>query len=363
MGGALIITTMRNEAPHVLEWVAYHRLIGFDRFLVWSNDCEDGTDLLLDALARRGWLAHERNDRIGKKGVQWTALERAARHPWVAQADWLLVADCDEFVNIHAGEGRLADLLAAVPQADAVTLTWRLFGDSGVVEIEDAPTIAQFTRAAPFPCHAPWTASQFKTLYRNAGFYGRPGVHRPKAPDPTRRPVWVNGSGRRLPEAFAREGAVILGQNAGMDLVALNHYSLRSAKAFLVKAARGLPNRSGKPVDIGYWADRNFNVVEERSILRHLPALEAALAELRADPEIDRLHREGLAWHRARAEEALTTLEGLELFSRCVGTERREVDAALGAELLRRRVVLRRAGVRAGKGGPGGAAPRTPRGI
>lgn len=335
---------MRNEAPYILEWVAYHRLIGVDHILVYSNDCDDGTDALLDALSRQGWLTHERNDDYAKKGVQWTALERAGKHPVTARAEWLLVSDIDEFLNIRCGAGHLDDLFAALPEADAVALTWRLFGANGVVEIEDAPVIAQFSRAAPFPCHAPWTASQFKTLFRNDGAYRKLGVHRPKNIEPARKGTlrWVNGSGSPLPRGFETEAAVTYGATAGMELASLNHYSVKSAKAFLVKAARGLPNRASKPIDIGYWADRNFNVVEETSIQRHLPELTAAIGTLMQDPDIARLHAAGLDWHRRAAEAALDTLEGLQLLTRAVGTERRDVDEGLARRLLARRIALRK---------------------
>jgi hypothetical protein len=336
----LIVTAMKNEAPYLLEWVAYHRLIGFDRFLVYSNDCADGTDVLLDRLDALGLVTHERNDRIDRKGVQWTALDRATSHPLTQAAAWVLVADCDEFVNVRAGAGHLDDLLAAVPEADAVALTWRLFGSNGVVGIEDRPVIAQFTRAAPFPCHAPWEASQFKTLFRG-GTYRKLGVHRPKAPAPGRAPHWVNGSGVTLGPEFAQAGALTYGPTGGMELACLNHYSVRSAMAFVVKSERGLPNRSQRAVDIGYWVDRNFNTVEETSILRHLPALEAALAGLMADPEIARLHREGLVWHRARAEALIDSIPGLQLLTRALGTERRDLDPRLARRLLMRRVALR----------------------
>ena len=335
---------MRNEAPYVLEWVAYHRLIGVDRFLVYSNDCADGTDAMLDALAARGLVVHERNTDHARKGVQWTALERAAGHPETQAADWILFADIDEFVNVKCGAGRLSDLFAAVPEADAIALTWRLFVNSGVVEIADASVIGQFTRAAPFPCHAPWTASQFKTLFRNDGAYRKLGVHRPKDPDPARAGSirWVNGSGVPLPPAFEAQAAVTYGAAAGMDLACLNHYSVKSAMSFLVKAGRGLPNRAQKEIDIGYWADRNFNVMEETSIQRHLPDLETALGDLMADRELARLHKAGLAWHRRRALAAVDTLDGLQLLTRIVGTERRDVDPALARRLLQKRVELRR---------------------
>jgi len=345
----LILTAMRDEAPYLLEWVAYHRLIGVTGFLVYSNDCADGTDAMLDRLQEMGLVHHVRNHPVGSKGVQWTALERARDHPALTAADWLLVADVDEFVNIRCGAGRLEDLLAAAPGADAIALTWRLFGSAGRVGVEDAPVIARFDRAAPFPCQSPWEANQFKTLYRNDGSYRRPGVHRPKGRDAGRRaPVWANGSGHALGPEFLDDGSVTMGDMAGDALVCLNHYSVKSAEAFLVKSRRGLPNRAAKAVDIGYWVDRNFNTVQDRSIQRHLPDLAGALAELRADPVLDRLHRAGLEWHRARAREVMAGIEGLQLFARILGAERHDIDPDLARDIVARWPAALRAGKGAG---------------
>jgi hypothetical protein len=46
------VTMMRDEAPALLEWVAFQDAIGFDRIVVYTNDCRDGTDAMLDRLAR-----------------------------------------------------------------------------------------------------------------------------------------------------------------------------------------------------------------------------------------------------------------------------------------------------------------------
>ena len=62
----LAITTMRNEAPFVLEWIAYHKHIGVTDCLIYTIDCEDGTDVLLDRLAALGVVPHERNHSGGK---------------------------------------------------------------------------------------------------------------------------------------------------------------------------------------------------------------------------------------------------------------------------------------------------------
>ena len=46
-GRTVIVTCMKNEGPFILEWIAYHRMIGVDDFLVYTNDCDDGTDSLV----------------------------------------------------------------------------------------------------------------------------------------------------------------------------------------------------------------------------------------------------------------------------------------------------------------------------
>jgi hypothetical protein len=49
-GRTAIVTTMKNEGPFILEWLAYHRAIGVEDFLIYTNDCSDGTDTMLELL-------------------------------------------------------------------------------------------------------------------------------------------------------------------------------------------------------------------------------------------------------------------------------------------------------------------------
>ncbi len=303
---ALAVTTLRNEGSFLLDWLAHHRACGFTDFLVFSNDCTDGTDAMLDRLAEMGWLTHVRNDGPHDEGPQWAALKAADRHPAVAAAAWILFLDIDEYVNIHAGDRTLGALWAALPEATAIPLTWRLFGNAGVVAYQDRPLREVFTRAAPSVLHWPWRAMLFKTLFRNDGTYGKLGVHRPRAPDPARVSAarWFDGSGQELPEAF-RTGRIF--SDLGVDhygLVQLNHYALGSMEAFLVKSDRGRANRDASTADMGYWVERNFAAVEDRSIL----ALDCAAirAELAADPVLAGLHARAVAWRKERFRRLMT---------------------------------------------------------
>ena len=54
----LTFTVMKNEGPFILEWVAWQRLIGVDRIVVLTNDCDDGTDAILDQLDRLALVRH-----------------------------------------------------------------------------------------------------------------------------------------------------------------------------------------------------------------------------------------------------------------------------------------------------------------
>ena len=60
--GNVIVGCMKNEAPYILEWVAHHRAVGFDNFLIYTNDCTDGTDAVLARLQDLGILQHRNND-------------------------------------------------------------------------------------------------------------------------------------------------------------------------------------------------------------------------------------------------------------------------------------------------------------
>jgi hypothetical protein len=54
----VIFTSINNEAPFFIEWIAYHGAIGFDRIIVVSNDCDDETDVILSELALHRMLSH-----------------------------------------------------------------------------------------------------------------------------------------------------------------------------------------------------------------------------------------------------------------------------------------------------------------
>jgi hypothetical protein len=319
----LAILCVRNEAAFLLEWLAHHRAVGFSDFLVFSNDCQDGTDAMLDRLQELGELTHIRNDGpYDQGGIQFTALKAAAKTKQVRQADWILPLDVDEFVNIHTGDGSLTALLAALPDADAITLTWRLFGSSDMLRYQDQPVTEQFTRCAPSVIHWPWRAAMFKTLYRNNGIYGKPGVHRPRSPDATLvdSARWFDGEGRELDAQFRTKRIFSNYGRENFGLVQLNHYPLGAMESYVLKADRGRAVHSDHLLDVDYWVERNFNTDTDDSIARYGDARRAGVATLMQDDTLATLHADAVAWRHDRFRALMEEEPYRALFARLMMT-------------------------------------------
>jgi hypothetical protein len=306
-GRTAIVTTMKNEGPFILEWIAWHRAIGVDDFLIYTNDCTDGTDTLLELLQRKGLVQHRDNPfRAMDLKPQHAALQAAEDEDIIRQSGWSICMDVDEFINIKLGDGRLPTLYAAMdralPGANMISLTWRLFGNAEVHAYEDRFILEQFTRCAPEVIRKPHQAWGFKTLFRNIDIYRKLGVHRPKGlrPDLWSQVRWLNGSGRPMPETMFRNGWRSTLETYGYDWVSLNHYAVRSAESFLVKRDRGRVNHVDRDQGLNYWFRMNHNAQQDASILARLPLLRAEWDRLMADPEIAAAHHACVAHHRTR---------------------------------------------------------------
>ncbi|MDO5605070.1 MAG: glycosyltransferase family 2 protein [Paracoccus sp. (in: a-proteobacteria)] len=302
----VIVTTMKNEGPFILEWIAYHRAIGVADFLIYTNDCTDGTDDFLRLLERKGLCQWRDNPyRSVDMKPQHAALDAANSEPLVTGADWAICMDVDEYIAVHTGDGTLRALFNAVPDANMISLTWRLFGNSDIDGFRDGFITQQFTRCARAFANKPHQAWGFKTLYRNAGLFRKLGVHRPKGlmPGGVDRINWVNGSGKPMPRDQWRNAWRSHSGTYGYDLVSLNHYAVRSAESFLVKRDRGRVNHVDRDQGMAYWFRMNHNVVEDRRMSAVLPILQAEYDRLIADPEIRAAHGACVSAHAAKIAE------------------------------------------------------------
>ena len=82
----------------MLEWIAHHRAIGVDTIFLYTNDNSDGSDELLEALARSGMIVWLKNDVQPGAAAQAKAYGHALSVlPDPLDYRWALIIDLDEF--------------------------------------------------------------------------------------------------------------------------------------------------------------------------------------------------------------------------------------------------------------------------
>ncbi|KNG92394.1 glycosyltransferase family 2 protein [Pseudaestuariivita atlantica] len=336
--GNVIVGCMKNEAPYIVEWVAYHRAIGVDNFLIYTNGCEDSTSTILDRMQEMGLVEHRQNEDWKGKSPQQFALNKAMKEPVVRKADWLIHIDVDEYMNVRCGNGTLDDFFDRVPGATNVAMTWRLFGHNGITRFEDDLVIDQFDSCAPKYCPKPHTVWGFKTMFRNIGAYQKMSCHRPNQLKDAKadKVRWVNGSGLDMTAEAIKNGWRSSKKSIGYDLLQLNHYALRSAESFLIKRQRGRALHVNRSIGLNYWIRMDWSDYRDITIKRNIPRVRAEMDRLLADPELRRLHDEGVAWHRAKADELHAVPEFAELYEQalaCKLTTTERVAYALALDL------------------------------
>ena len=308
-GSLVALSTMKDEGPFVVEWVAHHLAVGFTEVMVYTNDCSDGTDTLLKRLEALEIGVHHREN-IMPEGVKPhpSMLKLAGEEDLVINSDWLLVLDADEFMCINHPSGTLDGLVADLNamNAHAMVLTWRIFGSSGVRDWSRQPITDQFTRAAPEFWNKGWGT---KTMLKFDAKHLRLGMHRPiiksqfKDTDYPDSVLWVNGSGRPLEEWFKFRGWRSIRRTVGYDWAQINHYAIKSMDAFSLRKFRGNANLKKDKYNADYWSLQDRNEVEDLKIAHHRARRAEIMAALLEDPEVRRLHEAAHARAEARLAE------------------------------------------------------------
>ncbi len=302
----LLLSCMKNEGATVLEWVAYHRVIGFDHFLIYTNDCEDGTDLIWKRLDQMGLASFQDNAakrRLGRHKPQVRGLIRAMTHPAYTSAEWVMMLDADEFLNIHAGAGRVDDLLAQNRDADCFMINWRLFGSSGVQDFAPGFVTEQFLHGADPERVSRSHALAPKSIFRPDRF-SKPNIHRPANPVGGGERVYATASGQTIPRSW---GAV--SRHGNYSHAQINHYSVQSMDMLLLKFARGFAVERQMESPQDYLEARDFNHCRDESVLRHRAEVRAEYDRLLADPVLARLQAVAMAWRQKKLAEALAQPE------------------------------------------------------
>ena len=247
---ALLVASVRNEGPNILEWVAHHRLCGFDRIQVHVSESTDTTLKSLRILDRLG--AVELVDaRTDGGDPHMRTFRRTSRSEAYRDATWCMTLECDEFLALRTEDATVQSLIDACPkEATAILVSSRIFGSDGEREPSGMLVTERFSHAEPASTITQEPAP-FKALFRTAA-YGRPGVHMPRDCRMDQE-VICNASGLGE-DAFQRKTWRATDPR-GRRFAQVNHYRLGDLSRFLLKNA-GL-GAGDDPLDTWLRFDRN----------------------------------------------------------------------------------------------------------
>lgn len=302
-----LVACMRNEGLFILEWIAYHRVIGFDHIVICSNDCTDGSDELLNALHEAGEITHLPHSVKEGDTPQDSGMRAAFAHLRHTEVEWLAHIDADEFINIAHGDGHVSDLLAKAGMGDVIALPWWAFGDSHHTRWP-GNVLGHFTLAetAPTPERA-----KFKSMFRFRKFAHandhmpiHPTIQSPDVRSAEGLPLKDEGLHGKKRAKYHPLDVSLCPQAA-----CVNHYAVPSRDVFLMKNDRG--DGQGKVTDKYYLGSRwheiaNQNAAPNLSIQRYLVATQAEMARLRALRDVASAETACTAWFNTRCQTILT---------------------------------------------------------
>ena len=266
--GLAVCAIAKNEARYLLEWIAYHRVMGVDHFLVFDNDSDDGTSEMLDRLAERGFVERVPWPTEPGTAPQLSAYEEGVRR-LRGRAKWIAFIDLDEFLNPRA-DADVASVLADYEGAGGLVVPWRIFGSSGEAAWRDDLVIRRFVRRAE-DGHV--LNALVKTIART-DCIARVGVHTP-----------VLSQGQLVDEFLTVAGAASTPDTHTVPnarRLVINHYFGKSWEEWVVKRTRGRAdvNRARNDED---FTGHDRNEVEDTAMLARCGRVLEEMSRLRDD--------------------------------------------------------------------------------
>ncbi len=262
-----VTTIQRNRGKWIVEWLAFHMLVGFDSFFVYAHKTTDGmTEQLLKLARRYDIRVHQLND---EPKPQLLAYQHAY-NAYAGEVDWMAFIDGDEFLHPTAAP-TMAEALAPFEDKplSALAAYWVCYGGNGHVEDPNGLVMQDYPRHSRTDF---LPNRHVKSIVRGRQQIAVHGCHvfqtQQGTVDTLMRPV-THGWMRELEPSY--------------EALRINHYAVQSYDFFRhtkqnIGAADGNPNLI-RPSSWYFEHDRNE--IDDGSSYRFLIPLKLKVMELR----------------------------------------------------------------------------------
>jgi len=254
-----VFAIVKNEAPYIEEWIAYHRACGCTHVFIADNGSCDGCRELLERLQKQGLCRVIDFATPPDRPPQLPAYVELAQR-FGQKVDWMAFVDADEFIVTDEAFATIPDFLTlfhAQPQVGAIALNWACYGSSGREAHEDEFVVKRFQHRAEQ--HA-LINHHYKSIVRSAAFAG-----------PGRNPHhfqlktgYSYAAADGQPLALSPQRGAGLSRSVVWTNARINHYVVKSRQEFFErKAPRGRAATPGQTLGESFFRGHDRNEVHD----------------------------------------------------------------------------------------------------
>lgn len=285
----------KNEDAYILEWLAFHKIVGFSQFLIADNGSTDLTRQMLATLQEKGepitLVDYPDQPDVRPQLGAYNLLTQMCP----SDVDAIAFIDADEFVTPMDGAESVVPKLTALftdPEVGGVALNWACFGSGGQKFWEDGLVIERFQRRGlkKFPVNL-----HYKAVVRPGlvDYWATP--HHAVLRDGH----YVNTSGAALVWRDGRQDSV----SKVVDWTGLrvNHYVVKSFEEFILrKSPKGSATKAGRVKHRQYYTLHNKNNLRSTEMQAFVPAVKAEIERLEAliASDMEAVQEAGSAWRQ-----------------------------------------------------------------
>lgn len=233
-----ITAIFQNEAPYLKEWIDYHQLLGVQHFWLYNDSSTDNWEEVVRPYIQLGVVELIDWSEERKKIQKWPKIQIEAYKDAIVRAKgaskWLALIDVDEFILPMQEKNIKTCLDKHFSDAQAVYISWLVFGTSGKILKEGESMLDALTHCS-FISHS-WNnigksiVQPEKVLIEDVWT-----VHHFPVKESC---IYVNGSGKKMDRVNKLD---LFATQHNAKYIRINHYFFRDEKFYRdVKIARKL---------------------------------------------------------------------------------------------------------------------------
>jgi glycosyltransferase involved in cell wall biosynthesis len=283
-----LVAVVKNEGPYLLEWVAYHLMIGVEHVYLYDDGSTDDSLAAYQTLYKTGRLTVHRAIKTGRRHRAQEDCYEECRRRYGHRYKFLMPWDGDEYLSLKEGV-TLQEFLDAIPEnVGQVRLNWKSFGSGHQLYADfDKFVFERFTKhtAETYNSHITKLILRIQAMgdvdYKSD--QSRPITAHCSAILPEYRTV-----GADLATDVENHGAIIT-PVLWNGLATCNHYPVKSFEEFLtIKKTKPRvyinPEllEAGSPVTNSYFEEADRNEMSDESMLRHAQPLRTYIDKIKS---------------------------------------------------------------------------------